>query len=159
MFGMLVCTIDVATLFKMLASLHWSTKLGSSSIRLLLNHTSRYSRPVTLHKFLSTQKKVSFCFIDNEGQRNCISAAIGETLLDVAHDNDIELEGSSSSLTIFLKFFNPDSSSPFLKGACGGELACSTCHLIFEKEVYDALPEVSEEEEDMLDLAWGLTET
>ena len=46
-----------------------------------------------------------------------------------------------------------------MSGACGGELACSTCHLIFEKDVYDALPEISEEEEDMLDLAWGLTET
>jgi ferredoxin len=44
-------------------------------------------------------------------------------------------------------------------GACGGELACSTCHLIFEKDVFDQLPEISEEEEDMLDLAWGLTET
>lgn len=44
-------------------------------------------------------------------------------------------------------------------GACGGELACSTCHLVFEKDVYDQLPEISEEEEDMLDLAWGLTDT
>lgn len=44
-------------------------------------------------------------------------------------------------------------------GACGGELACSTCHLIFEQDVFEQLPEISEEEEDMLDLAWGLTET
>jgi radical SAM/Cys-rich protein len=45
------------------------------------------------------------------------------------------------------------------KGACGGELACSTCHLIFEKDVYDTLPPKTDEEEDMLDLAFGLTET
>lgn len=44
-------------------------------------------------------------------------------------------------------------------GACGGELACSTCHLIFDQEVYDTLPPKSDEEEDMLDLAFELTET
>ena len=46
-----------------------------------------------------------------------------------------------------------------LKGACGGELACSTCHLIFDQEVYDTLPPKTDEEEDMLDLAFELTET
>lgn len=44
-------------------------------------------------------------------------------------------------------------------GACGAELACSTCHLIFEKEIFDKLPEMEEEEEDMLDLAFEVTET
>lgn len=44
-------------------------------------------------------------------------------------------------------------------GACGGELACSTCHLIFEKEIFDKLPEKEEEEDDMLDLAFEVTET
>jgi hypothetical protein len=50
---------------------------------------------------------------------------------------------------------------PFLHniGACGGELACSTCHLVFDKEVYDTLPPKTDEEEDMLDLAFELTET
>ncbi len=47
----------------------------------------------------------------------------------------------------------------FLLGACGGELACSTCHLIFEPELYAALPEKEEEEDDMLDLAFEVTET
>ena len=46
-----------------------------------------------------------------------------------------------------------------MKGACGGELACSTCHLVFEKDVYDALPPKTDEEEDMLNLAFELTET
>ncbi|CAN0373594.1 unnamed protein product, partial [Phaeothamnion confervicola] len=44
-------------------------------------------------------------------------------------------------------------------GACGGDLACSTCHVVLEKEVFDRLPPKVEEEEDMLDLAWGLTDT
>lgn len=56
--------------------------------------------------------------------------------MDVAHDNNIELEG-----------------------ACGGELACATCHLIFEKSMYDTLPPKEDEEDDMLDLAFELTPT
>jgi ferredoxin len=44
-------------------------------------------------------------------------------------------------------------------GACGGELACATCHLIFEKSMYDTLPPKEDEEDDMLDLAFELTPT
>lgn len=44
-------------------------------------------------------------------------------------------------------------------GACGGDLACSTCHVVLPKEFYDKLGEKQEEEDDMLDLAWGLTDT
>ncbi|KAE9340889.1 hypothetical protein PF008_g10899 [Phytophthora fragariae] len=80
--------------------------------------------------------QVTFTFVDGEGESTRVAAEEGQTLLDVAHENDVELEG-----------------------ACGGELACSTCHLVFEKRIFDGLPEISEEEEDMLDLAWGLTDT
>tara|TARA_B110000971_G_scaffold182868_1_gene190085 strand:+ start:299 stop:571 length:273 start_codon:yes stop_codon:yes gene_type:complete len=65
-----------------------------------------------------------------------VDAEIGSHLLEIAHKNDIELEG-----------------------ACGGELACSTCHLVFDSDTYSKLPPMEEEEEDMLDLAWGLTDT
>lgn len=44
-------------------------------------------------------------------------------------------------------------------GACGGDLACSTCHVVLPKDYYDKLDEKEEEEDDMLDLAWGLTDT
>ena len=60
----------------------------------------------------------------------------GETLLEVAHNNHIDLEG-----------------------ACAQSLACSTCHVVLEESVYDSLPEAVEEEEDLLDLAYGLTLT
>ena len=40
--------------------------------------------------------------------------------------------------------------------ACGGVCACSTCHVIV-KEGFDTLPEASDDEEDMLDNAPGLT--
>jgi ferredoxin len=65
-----------------------------------------------------------------------VEAPIGKTLLDIAIDNNIDIEG-----------------------ACGGELACSTCHVIVSQELFDKLPAKKEEEEDMLDLAWGLTDT
>jgi ferredoxin len=77
----------------------------------------------------------------------------GESILEVAHKNKIDLEG-----------------------ACEGSLACSTCHVILPKgtktflpcfflidffipELYDQLSEPTDEEYDMLDLAFGLTET
>jgi ferredoxin len=62
---------------------------------------------------------------------NCTSS-----LLDLAHKNDIPLEG-----------------------ACEGSVACSTCHVILKKKDFEKLEEATEEEEDMLDLAFGLTET
>ncbi|KAI9226783.1 MAG: ferredoxin [Piptocephalis tieghemiana] len=75
-------------------------------------------------------------FITAEGETITADAAEGDSLLDVAHENDVELEG-----------------------ACEGSLACSTCHVILEDDVYDSLEEPSDEENDMLDLAFGLTET
>ncbi len=75
-------------------------------------------------------------FIINDGTKKTVDAPLGLSLLEVAHQNDIDLEG-----------------------ACDGSLACSTCHVIVEKSFYDLLPKASEAEEDMLDLAFGLTHT
>lgn len=60
----------------------------------------------------------------------------GQDLMHLAHENDIDLEG-----------------------ACEGSLACSTCHVILPAEYYERLPEPTDEENDMLDLAFGLVET
>lgn len=79
---------------------------------------------------------MNFQFISREGKAIPVSARVGENLLRVAQKNDVELEG-----------------------ACECSLACSTCHVILEDKVYDSLDEPSEEEEDMLDMAFGLTET
>ena len=70
-----------------------------------------------------------------------VDARVGETLLQVAHRHHIEIEG-----------------------ACEGVCACSTCHVILSDELYDKLTdewdqEPSEDEEDMLDMAFGLTDT
>ena len=75
-------------------------------------------------------------FEEADGSEKIVEAENGLSLLEVAHKNGIDLEG-----------------------ACEGSLACSTCHLIVEKKFFETLPEPSEEEEDMLDLAWGLTHT
>ena len=75
-------------------------------------------------------------FIDTEGTRRDVDAPVGLSVLEIAHKNDIDLEG-----------------------ACEGSLACSTCHVIVEEEWYDLLSDASEDEEDMLDLAFGLTKT
>jgi ferredoxin len=44
-------------------------------------------------------------------------------------------------------------------GACEGSVACSTCHVILPPEYYDLLPEPDDDENDMLDMAFGLTDT
>jgi ferredoxin len=46
-----------------------------------------------------------------------------------------------------------------LEGTCEGQMACSTCHVVVAKEWFDRLPRASEDEEDMLDLAAGVTRT
>lgn len=46
-----------------------------------------------------------------------------------------------------------------LEGTCEGQMACSTCHVVVAREWFDRLPPASEDEEDMLDLAAGVTRT
>ncbi len=75
-------------------------------------------------------------FINPDSTRREIDAPAGLSILEIAHQNNIDLEG-----------------------ACEGSLACSTCHIVVDKEWFDVLPEASEEEEDMLDLAFALTTT
>ena len=44
-------------------------------------------------------------------------------------------------------------------GACDHSLACSTCHVVLQQEVFSELDAVDDEEMDMLDLAFGLEDT
>lgn len=75
-------------------------------------------------------------FISPNGEAKEVEAALGLSVLEIAHKNGIDIEG-----------------------ACEGSLACSTCHVIVEQQKFELLEEASEDEEDMLDLAFGLTET
>jgi len=79
---------------------------------------------------------VSVTYVDPQGEEFVADAEVGKNLLEVAHDNNIELEG-----------------------ACGGELACATCHLVFDEDIFETLDEKDPEEDDMLDLAFELTDT
>ncbi|OCH90830.1 ferredoxin [Obba rivulosa] len=65
-----------------------------------------------------------------------VEANEGDDILSIAHTYDIDLEG-----------------------ACEGSVACSTCHVILDPEHYDLLPEPEDDENDMLDMAFGLTDT
>ena len=75
-------------------------------------------------------------FILKDGSRKEVDAPIGLSVLEIAHRNHVDIEG-----------------------ACEGSLACSTCHVIVDPDWYDLLQEASEDEEDMLDLAFNLTKT
>ena len=46
-----------------------------------------------------------------------------------------------------------------IEGTCGGCLSCATCHVIVDADWFAKTGGPSEDEEDMLDLAFGLTET
>lgn len=43
-----------------------------------------------------------------------------------------------------------------IEHACEKSCACTTCHVVV-REGIESLPEAAEKEEDMLDMAWGLT--
>ena len=45
-----------------------------------------------------------------------------------------------------------------IKAECGGACACATCHVYVDDEWKDKIPEKSEEETDMLDLAFDVEE-
>jgi ferredoxin len=46
-----------------------------------------------------------------------------------------------------------------LEGTCEGQMACSTCHVIVDPSDFERLPPAGEEEDDLLDLAWGVVRT
>jgi 2Fe-2S ferredoxin len=75
-------------------------------------------------------------FVEPTGKRIEVEAPIGLSVLEIAHKNDIDLEG-----------------------ACEGSLACSTCHVVVDPSWFEVLKDPTEDEEDMLDLAFGLTKT
>ena len=73
-------------------------------------------------------------FYEEKDKRREIEVHPGQTLLEVAREYEIDVEGT-----------------------CEGNLACATCHLIIDKDWFVKLPEATEDERDMLDLVSGLT--
>ncbi|MBR0641823.1 ferredoxin family 2Fe-2S iron-sulfur cluster binding protein [Plastoroseomonas hellenica] len=75
-------------------------------------------------------------FVERDGTRREVDAPNGLSVLEIAHKHGIDIEG-----------------------ACEGSLACSTCHVIVEPGWFGKLVKPTEDEEDMLDLAFDLQET
>jgi 2Fe-2S ferredoxin len=75
-------------------------------------------------------------FIERDGTRREVDAPLGMSVLEIAHRHKVDIEG-----------------------ACEGSLACSTCHVIVDPAWFGKLQKPTEDEEDMLDLAFGLTRT
>ena len=75
-------------------------------------------------------------FIDRDGTRREVEAPLGLSVLEIAHRHGVDIEG-----------------------ACEGSLACSTCHVIVDSSWFPKLTGPTEDEEDMLALAFDLQET
>lgn len=86
---------------------------------------------------LTIETRRLLTIVDQQGHRHEFKVADGDNILDIAQAGELEMEG-----------------------ACGGSCACSTCHVIVEdQDYYDKMEEPEDDENDMLDLAFGLTET
>ncbi|XP_027437406.1 adrenodoxin, mitochondrial [Zalophus californianus] len=85
----------------------------------------------------SSEDKITVHFVNRDGETLTAKGKVGDSLLDVVIENNLDIDGF---------------------GACEGTLACSTCHLIFEEHIFEKLEAVTDEENDMLDLAYGLTD-
>jgi len=82
-------------------------------------------------------KTITVHFVSSDGEHTVsATASEGDNLLTVAQIHDQPLEGT-----------------------CEGQMACSTCHVIVEAADFAKLPEATEMEEDMLDLAAGARKT
>jgi len=75
-------------------------------------------------------------FIERDGTRKEVDAPLGLSVLEIAHRHGVDIEG-----------------------ACEGSLACSTCHVVVDPTWFAKLAAPTEDEEDMLDLAFDLQET
>lgn len=112
----------------------------SSHISLRNKRCSFHSSTVSQHGGIDRPEPgtgIKVTFRDSKGQDiKTVEVNEGDDLLSIAHEYDIDLEG-----------------------ACEGSIACSTCHVILDPDVYDQLEEPGDDENDMLDLAFGLTDT
>lgn len=75
-------------------------------------------------------------FVERNGTPREVEAPLGLSVLEIAHKHGVDIEG-----------------------ACEGSLACSTCHVIVDPTWFGKLESPTEDEEDMLDLAFGLEKT
>ncbi len=75
-------------------------------------------------------------FVERDGGVREVEAPLGLSVLEIAHRHGVDLEG-----------------------ACEGSLACATCHVVVDPAWAGKLATPTEDEEDMLDLAFALEKT
>ncbi len=98
---------------------------------------SFFMKRMKFHHLYRSMNTIPFqCKEEKSGKIISVDGKIGKSLLDISIEYNVDIEG-----------------------ACGGEMACSTCHVILSKKLFKHLPLKKEEEEDMLDLAWGVVDT
>ncbi|XP_076466967.1 adrenodoxin-like isoform X1 [Babylonia areolata] len=134
------CVRLLRTLCPKLSSLNRSSCLTVPAVEA---HYRRSTLENRKNRFCSSAVKlkketVSLTFVKASEEELKVKAKVGDSLLDAVVDNDLDISGY---------------------GACEGTLACSTCHLIFKPENYSQLPAPTDEENDMLDLAFDLQDT
>ncbi|XP_063807659.1 adrenodoxin, mitochondrial [Pseudophryne corroboree] len=114
------------------------TRTGITGVRRPLLCPPRGRLEPGAARLYSSEDRVTVKFINRDGDTIVAEGKVGESLLDLVVEKNLDIDGF---------------------GACEGTLACSTCHLIFEDHIFQQLEQVTDEEMDMLDLAYGLTET
>jgi ferredoxin len=75
-------------------------------------------------------------FIKSDGSAHDFDVANGKSIMEAGRDANMGIEGT-----------------------CGGSLSCATCHVVFGADDYARVGPPSEDEMDMLDLAFNVTET
>ncbi|GAA5913177.1 hypothetical protein JCM6882_005809 [Rhodosporidiobolus microsporus] len=121
-----------------------STALNRTALALLQarrqpEQRTFHSTPSTLHGGKGRPKPgegITIHFKRANGEIETVEANEGDDIVDISWEYDLDIEA-----------------------ACEKSVACSTCHVILEEDVYDKLEEPDDDENDMLDLAFGLTDT
>ena len=72
-------------------------------------------------------------FVKRDGSETTLDVDNGRTVMEIGRDNGIGIEGT-----------------------CGGSLSCATCHIVVDDAWVATTGKPSVDEEDMLDLAFGL---
>lgn len=73
---------------------------------------------------------ITFQFIHSGGDRQNVAGAQGDTVMQVAYDNDIA----------------------GIAAECGGSMSCGTCHVFLDEAAFERIEPASQNEIDMLEM-------
>ena len=116
-----------------------SLKVHDEKYKTILSHNQKSGIHKTALKCHETNEEIAqrpeninITFVTKDGKKIHVQGREGERALYLAHRKGIDMEG-----------------------ACEASLACTTCHVYVESEDehWDKLPEATETEEDLLDMA------